>query len=105
MEELKIHAAQVASSNMDGGTRVIFGSSEYIKLGDYYTVEYEGERLKFKVSIVSAFQEPELYAVTANFKGRNHIIDTLDVRKLLGLTLTKADEDLQKKFENAEGLC
>lgn len=105
MEELIVHAAQVASSKTDGGTRIIFGSSENVKLNDYYTVEYEGETLKFKVSIVSAFQVPEIYAVTANFKGRMFQDEKFDVRKILGLPVVKADEEAQKRYRDSEGLC
>jgi hypothetical protein len=105
MEDLKITAAQLASSNMDGGTRVVFGSVEPVKLGEYFTVEYEGERLKFKTCIVSSFPGTDLYAITANFRGNRYIEDSLDVKKLVGLELTKADEEAQKRFKDSEGLC
>jgi hypothetical protein len=104
MEDLKITAAQVATSRTDGGTRIVFGSVENLKLGDYLVTEYEGERLKFKVCIVSTLQGIEHYAVTADFRGNSYVERSLDVKKLIGLQLVVADADSQANFKRSENL-
>ena len=107
MENLTIHTAQKARTRFISGTHVIFTSSEDVNIGDYFTAKLDEQTKDFKVtSVIAAEPEPEVLLITAELLGRASSRETIDLRKLVGLTLAPVvDEERIKVLRRAETLC
>jgi hypothetical protein len=105
LENLAVVEAQVGASERDGGTWIRFTTTENVTLSDYVTLDIGLPwTLKFKIGTISAQDFPQVYVVTAHFKGSNGDKTNIDVRKVLGKKVALVNEEQNKQFKKSEGL-